>query len=114
MPLRHIDGASLDYYLVLFDSNGTERPEEDGSLLSSTLARAVPDGVTDVFFASHGWKGDVPAAISQYDRWVAAMAAQAHDSERARVARPALQTAGRGRALAEPAVGRRKQRSRAA
>ena len=88
MPLRHIDGASLDYYLVLFDSNGTERPEEDGSLLSSTLARAVPDGVTDVFFASHGWKGDVPAAISQYDRWVAAMAAQAHDSERARVVAP--------------------------
>ena len=88
MPLRHIDGASLDYYLVLFDSNGTERPEEDGSLLSSTLARAVRDGVTDVFFASHGWKGDVPAAISQYDRWVAAMVGQAHDSERARVLDP--------------------------
>jgi hypothetical protein len=88
MPLRHIDGASLDYYLVLFDSNGAERPEEDGRLLSTTLAGAVPDAVTDVFFASHGWKGDVPAAISQYDRWVAAMAGQARDGERARALAP--------------------------
>jgi hypothetical protein len=88
MPLRHIDGASLDYYLVLFDSNGAELPEADGRLLSATLAGAVPDGVTDVFFASHGWKGDVPAAISQYDRWVAAMAGQARDSERARALAP--------------------------
>jgi hypothetical protein len=84
MPLRHIDEANLDYYLVLFDSDGNERREQDGSLLSETLREAVQDGVTDVFFSSHGWKGDIPAAISQYNSWIGAMAAQAADRDRAR------------------------------
>jgi hypothetical protein len=84
MPLRHIDEANLDYYLVLFDSDGNERREQDGSLLSETLSEAVRDGVTDVFLSSHGWKGDIPAAISQYNSWIGAMAAQAADRDRAR------------------------------
>ena len=88
MPLRHIDEADLDYYLVLFDSDGNERPEQDGNLLSKKLSEAVQDGVTDVFFSSHGWKGDIPAAISQYDRWIGAMAAQAGDRDRARALDP--------------------------
>jgi hypothetical protein len=88
MPLRHIDEANLDYYLVLFDSDGNERPEQDGSLLSQKLSDVVRDGVTDLFFASHGWKGDIPAAISQYDRWVSAMAAQAGDRDRAHALDP--------------------------
>jgi hypothetical protein len=84
MPLRHIDEVNLGYYLVLFDSDGNERREQDGSLLSETLSEAVQDGVTDVFFSSHGWKGDIPAAISQYNSWIGAMAAQTADRERAR------------------------------
>ena len=88
MPLRHIDEANLDYYLVLFDSDGNERPEQDGSLLSQKLSEVVRDGVTDVFFSSHGWKGDIPAAISQYDSWIGAMAAQAGDRDRARALDP--------------------------
>lgn len=88
MPLRRINEADLDYHLVLFDSNGNERPEQDGSLLSKKLSEAVQDGVTDVFFSSHGWKGDILAAISQYDRWVSAMAVQAHDRDRARALDP--------------------------
>ncbi len=88
MPLRHIDGANLDYYLVLFDSDGTERREQDGSLLSQKLAGAVGDGITDVFFCSHGWMGDVPAAIRQYDSWISAMAAQPDDRGRARLLDP--------------------------
>lgn len=83
MPIRHIDEANLDYYLVLFDSDGNERREQDGSLLSGTLSEAVRDGVTDVFVSSHGWKGDIPAAISQYNSWIGAMAAQAVDRDRA-------------------------------
>lgn len=88
MPLRHIDEANLDYYLVLFDSDGNERQEQDGSLLSKTLNEAVRDGVTDVFFSSHGWKGDIPAAISQYNSWIGAMAAQTGDLDRARALDP--------------------------
>src|SRR6266704_6898388 len=84
MPLRHIDDADLDYYLVLFDSDGTERAEQDGSLLSAKLKEAVRGGVTDVFISCHGWKGDIPAAISQYNRWISTMAAQRADLDRAR------------------------------
>jgi hypothetical protein len=85
MPLRHIDEADLDYYLMLFDSDGNERPELDGTLLSSTLRKVVQDGVTDVFVSSHGWMGDIPAAIRQHNAWITAMAAQADDRDRARV-----------------------------
>lgn len=88
MPLRHIDEANVDYYLVLFDADGNERQEQDGSLLSTTLKEAVRDGVTDVFFSSHGWKGDIPAAISQYNSWIGAMAAQTGDLARARALDP--------------------------
>ena len=82
MPVRTISGTDLTYALVIFDEKGDERPEPDGTLLSETLAQRVADParpVTDVFFSSHGWQGDVPAAISQFDRWIAAMAAQQAD-----------------------------------
>jgi hypothetical protein len=81
MPLRHIDDVS--YYLMLLDENGTER-REDGQLLSTAIVDAAQDAVTDVFLASHGWKGDVPAAIAQYDKWIAAMARQTADRALAR------------------------------
>jgi hypothetical protein len=84
MPRRHIGATDLTYYLVLFDSNGAERAEQDGSLLSATLTEAVQGDVTDVFISSHGWKGDIPAAIDQYDRWIATMAAQQDDRGLAR------------------------------
>ena len=88
MPKRHLDDPGVDYYLTLFDRHGNERPETDGTLLSTELADLVADGVTDVFVASHGWMGDVPAAIRQYDRWVAAMARQTADLAAARSAAP--------------------------
>ena len=88
MPVRHVSQTEASYYLVLFDADGNERREADGSLLSHELRKVVQDGVTDVFFASHGWKGDIPAAIRQYDSWVATMAAQTQDRERARALNP--------------------------
>jgi hypothetical protein len=88
MPLRHVDEADVDYYLVLFDRDGNERPEPDGRLLSRTLSEAVRDEVTDVFFTSHGWKGDIPAAICQYNSWIGTMAAQTADRDRARALDP--------------------------
>lgn len=75
MPLQEIAGTDFRYFLIAFDENGVERPEADGSRMSETIRRRIrEDDVTDVFFTSHGWKGDIPAAIEQYDAWVAAMA----------------------------------------
>ena len=88
MPVRTVPGSDLTYALVIFDDQGVERPEPDGTLLSATLAQRVADParpVTDVFFSAHGWQGDVPAAIAQFDRWIAAVAAQ--DADRAAAAK---------------------------
>ncbi|HTX97412.1 MAG TPA: hypothetical protein VME67_22805 [Mycobacterium sp.] len=84
MPQRRLADTSVHYYLILFDKDGKERKEADGTLLSATILDAVGEGTTDVFVASHGWQGDIPAAISQYDRWVKVMADQHRDAERER------------------------------
>ena len=88
MPIRTIPGTDVQYHLICFDEQGVERPETDGTMLSDTVRLRLADaGITDVFFCSHGWQGDVPAAISQYDKWVGVMAS-AHDHEAARKIRP--------------------------
>ena len=82
MPVRSIAGSDLAYALVVFDEKGDERAEADGTFLSETLAKRIADParpVTDVFFTAHGWQGDVPAAIAQFDRWIGAMAGQQAD-----------------------------------
>jgi len=91
MPTRLTPRHQLPYYLLCVDESGAERREEDGTLLSErivTAVRASDPKVTDVFVMSHGWKGDVPAAVDQYDRWIDAMADCADDRARARVVRP--------------------------
>ncbi|MEV6426341.1 hypothetical protein [Nocardia sp. NPDC051463] len=88
MPARVIPSTSSHYYLLLFDENGAERPEADGSLLSNTIAEVAGDGVTDVFIASHGWKGDIPAAISQYNDWIPMMQGRSRDLARAQALVP--------------------------
>src|SRR5438045_5409919 len=88
MPIRQVPGTEVTYYLVNYDEEGRERRESDGTRLSVELRRRLenatdaaktdPDaGITDVFIISHGWKGDVPAAIEQYDAWVGEMARSA-------------------------------------
>jgi len=87
MPVRHIENTDLEYQLLCCDKDGVERPEKDGSLSSKGILAQLVDptqAITDVFVMSHGWKGDVPAAVEQYDRWVAAMAACEADRARAR------------------------------
>jgi hypothetical protein len=90
MPIRSIAGTDAQYYLLSFDERGSERPESNGILLSDVVRNKIADpgeGITDVFFASHGWQGDVPAAIEQYDKWVGEMA-RSVDREGARSLRP--------------------------
>jgi hypothetical protein len=87
MPIRSVPNIDLQYYLVAFDKKGNERPGPDagGGLLSAEIKKALADGTTtDVFVLSHGWMGDMPAAVDQYDRWISAMAACARDRDRAR------------------------------
>lgn len=73
MPFRAIPGSDERYALLAFDADGGERAEADGAALSAQLL-ASAEAPSDIFLELHGWKGDVPAAIEQYDRWFGAMA----------------------------------------
>src|SRR3712207_4587470 len=86
MPLRTIPGTDLSYALVAFDKDGVERdddPDGPGGKLSARVLELLTDEpVTDVFLLSHGWKGDVPGAVEQYDRWIRAMDDREPDKQR--------------------------------
>lgn len=73
---------TVGYSLLCFDADGVARTEA-GGVASATLLAADP-APTDIFVEIHGWQGDVPAAIDQYDRWFGAF--QARDDDRARLA----------------------------
>ena len=77
MPNRTIPNSAVTYSLIAFDARGRERkddPDGAGGLMSERIIRdARADPPSHVFFFSHGWKGDVPAAIDQYNRWIKAM-----------------------------------------
>lgn len=76
MPFRTIPGRNAGYAMLAFDTEGRERTDPDGAngFLSARIADDLSGAsITDVFILSHGWKGDVPAAIDQYDRWISAM-----------------------------------------
>jgi hypothetical protein len=80
---RQVPDSDLEYELVSFDKHGKER-EAAGALPSNALAARLAQRdapVTDVFLLSHGWKGDVPAAIEQCDRWIGAMGALQADRD---------------------------------
>jgi hypothetical protein len=93
MPIRKVPGfEDLEYLLICYDANGRERLEDTprkSALLSTDAVTAVcDDPVTDIFLMSHGWKGDVPAAITQYDAWIGAMASCATDRAQIRTRQP--------------------------
>lgn len=91
MPFEPVAGTDLAYYLIAYDENGDERMETIGGserfLSEAVLERLRASPVTDIFIMSHGWKGDMPAARDQYQRWIGAMASVTADRERIRVAR---------------------------
>lgn len=78
MPFRALPtpASNVSYSLICFDAAGQERRDPDGieGLMSRrVLETAASSGATDIFFFSHGWMGDVPAAIDQYNRWIGAV-----------------------------------------
>lgn len=92
MPICTIPETDIQYYLICFNEHGLERSEDDGTMLSDTIRHRLKDttqGITDVFFCSHGWQGDVPAAIAQYNTWVGVMAKN-NDNETARTVKPSF------------------------
>ena len=85
MPLESVSESALTYYLIAFDDAGRERIESSGERLSQRVVEILAkEPITDVFLLSHGWKGDVPAAREQYNRWIGAMAQCSADIERMR------------------------------
>ena len=73
MGIRKIPQTEISYGLISFDKQGVERTDDPDGRMSDALiqlARAQP--FTNVLLFSHGWKGDVPAAVDQYDRWIKA------------------------------------------
>lgn len=89
MPVQHVPGRDALYHLVSYDKNGRERRDDPDGIMSQRATAAIRnDAVTDVFVMSHGWKGDIPAAIEQYDRWITAMLDCAADREEIRALRP--------------------------
>ena len=92
MTIEIVDDSDIQYYLISFDKDGNEHgsdPDAPDGLLSGVLKHELTgQPVTDVFFMSHGWKGDVPAAKEQYDKWIGAMLECQADRERVREVRP--------------------------
>ncbi|MBD2084101.1 hypothetical protein [Coleofasciculus sp. FACHB-542] len=88
MPIETVAGTSLKYYLLSFDATGKERDESGGLMSQKILEALASEPITDVFIMSHGWLGDIPAARSQYNGWIGAMAGQTADIEKIKQARP--------------------------
>lgn len=75
MPYQELPALDLKYALITFDDRGRERADDpDGGVFSTAiLAHLVDAAPSHVFLFSHGWMGDVPSAVDQYNRWIAAM-----------------------------------------
>ena len=89
MLIRPVPGTQFKYYLVNYDENGKERFGGEAGVSSSVLLDELKNGnYTDVIVMSHGWMGDVPAAINQYDRWMPNLFAVPADIEAMKKKRP--------------------------
>ena len=89
MSIQQVPGSDLRYYLVAYDKDSRERSDDPDGVMSDRIGQAIRDDqITDVFVMSHGWKGDIPAAVEQYDRWIKAMADCAADRQEIRQTRP--------------------------
>jgi hypothetical protein len=87
MPLQTIPDSSIQYALICFGADGHERTDDpdglNGRMSARVLELAAAAPPTNVFLFSHGWMGDVPAAIRQYDLWIGALMRSTGDVQRA-------------------------------
>lgn len=74
MGFERLPASDTYYGLISYDTDGRERPEATGLMSQRVLQKAIEDGVTDVFFFCHGWKGDQQSARDQYEKWITAFA----------------------------------------
>src|SRR5262252_2271835 len=74
MGFERIPGTDIEYGLISFDADGKERPEGTTLMSQQLVEKVKRDAITNVFFFFHGWKGDLPAARDQYNRWIGAFA----------------------------------------
>jgi len=92
--------------LLIYDENGQDRAEADGSMLSQkVIAEVSAQPVTDVFLMSHGWMGDITRryfAVRLLDRQSDECVGRHRGYEKAASGVPAV--VGRP-ALAQPALG---------
>jgi len=89
MPTIAVIDTDVTYHLISFDEKGRERTDDPDGLMSDVITRELASSdVTDVFLISHGWRGDLPAANAQYQRWIRAMFDRAEDRRRIREKRP--------------------------
>lgn len=86
MPFRQSPSTFTPYSIVAFDKNGVERQDDpdgsSGAMSKRLLSEISTSSPTDIFLFSHGWRGDVAAAINQYNRWIDAMARLSADAAR--------------------------------
>jgi hypothetical protein len=77
MPFGEIPGVPTRYALIAFDRKGREVRDDsdgvDGRMSEELLRRVRQQPPRSIFLFSHGWKGDVPAAVDQYNRWIKAL-----------------------------------------
>ncbi len=80
MSIEQIPGTDLTFYQINFDADGRERTDDPDGVMSDRVAQQLQaQPITDVFFLSHGWKGDIEAARRQYRDWITAAAGCADD-----------------------------------
>jgi hypothetical protein len=85
MAFRQLPNSDVRYGLIGFDAQGQERTDDPDGLMSHRLLQlAAQESFTNIFLFSHGWRGDVPAAIAQYDRWMSAFLDRAPDLQLAK------------------------------
>ncbi len=86
MPYQLVPDTQVRYALIAFDKDGVERADDpdgiNGRLSDRILAKAAAEPPTNVFFFSHGWLGDMPGAVAQYNSWIGAMLDLGHDIAR--------------------------------
>lgn len=89
MPIETIPGTDIRYYLVVLDEKGTVRTGDPDGEMQERIRQAIEtEHATDVFTFIHGWKGDLPAARTQYASWMSTLMALTGDIERIKLSHP--------------------------